>query len=85
MGTNRWLEIGRRSANAQAVPQNVPNQAGPTVVPGSVDAPSLAPAYPVVSADPYMLRSGVSKQLEHIAPALDATIRRRCAPGAEAE
>ena len=42
MGTNRWLEIGRRSANAQAVPQNVPNQAGPTVAPGSVDAPSLA-------------------------------------------
>ncbi len=42
MGTNRWLEIGRRSANALAVPQNVPNQAGPTVAPGSVDAPSLA-------------------------------------------
>ena len=32
-----------------------------------------------------MLRSAVLKQLEHVASALDVTVRRRRAPGAQAE
>src|SRR5579872_1303000 len=49
------------------------------------DTARRAPAYPVVSADHYMLRLAVLKELEHVAAALDATIGRRRVPCAEPE
>src|SRR5512134_144967 len=41
--------------------------------------------YPVVSADPKMLRLAALKTFEHIAPALDPAIGCGCVTGAEAE
>ena len=52
---------------------------------GASGTDSEAPAYPVVSADRYMLRSAVLRRLEHIAPAPNAAVRCRRARGAEAK